>query len=109
MISCTHNFGELNVKIEGNMPNVCLETEDLLREIRNALAKHLGDEDAKDIMKEIFDNSLISKEEAVKKAEEDAKDDPSFGSFEKMISGLDEFFSDFKEFMDKKRGGSKDE
>ncbi len=95
--------------IKGNSAEVCMETESILRAVRESLAERLGDEGSKEMMKEIFDNSLLSKEEAVMKAEEDTKDDPSFDSFEKMLSGLDEFFSDFKEFMDKKKGGSKDE
>ena len=105
MISCTHGFKGLDVKIEGSMSVICMETEDLLRAVRNAFASKFGDEDSKEFMKEIFDNSLLSEVESVMQAEEETKYDPSFDSFEKMISGRDEFFSDFKEFMDKKRGG----
>lgn len=72
MIKCH----EGSIEIEGSAAAIMAETTMLLREIRGAFEKSMGEKEAKDIMHKLIEDSMMSREELEEEIKKVAKDNP---------------------------------
>ena len=82
------NLGK--VSIEGNLPVIMAETEELLSVIRELLVKNLGEKGGKEAFDHIIDKSKRSEEELKKETDGSIKGDDKelLEMFMKMMKGM---------------------
>lgn len=59
------------IEISGTTPHILQETEEILRGVYNIIKSTYNEDVAKDILEEVYKNSLKTREERVKEAKED--------------------------------------
>ena len=79
------------VVVSGSVAQIMMETETLLRGVRNTLEENHSKEDAKELLMLAVDNSFLSEEERSEKAKD------AFDEFKEILKLLDEF----KQLLDK--------
>lgn len=78
-----------NLLLKGSAPQLCVELETILREVRKSFEETIGPEVSKELLKTVFENSLVSKEESIKIIKEKLNDaDPRQNAILEMIDLL---------------------
>lgn len=85
------NANNGSVIVKGHAAILCNEAEGILRAIRNGLENSMGKDDAKDMITEIYKNSLLDDEERNKKID---------ANLEEMKEELKELKKKLKEIVD---------
>lgn len=93
------NINKGHISISGNSVVILAETEELLRHVRLTLERHYGVDEAKDIMKEVFDNSFMSEEERVEDVDDTVKGLNNILNKLKKDKVEDSFGDDFRAFL----------
>ena len=77
------------LSVKGNSGQLCTELETVLREVRKLFEETMGPDVAKDLLKTVFETSLVSEEESFKMIREKLNsDDPRQNAILKMIDLL---------------------
>lgn len=78
-----------NLSVRGNSGQLCTELETVLREVRKSFEETMGPDVAKDLLKTVFETSLVSEEESFKMIREKLNAaDPRQNAILKMIDLL---------------------
>ena len=78
-----------HLSVKGSSGQLCTELETVLREVRKLFEETMGPDVAKDLLKTVFETSLVSEEESFKMIREKLNaDDPRQNAILKMIDLL---------------------